>query len=217
MKKRIGSVLLALALCLSLLPATALAEDTGGTGTSVNVKTVEEFKNALNNTDATKIHITGDIRYSDSLNSSKTIYIDNGATLTLSANNATVSGTIVNNGTIQVKSRQKCIWSATTTGTGKLIGGKDPWNYPSTYVDYGCVPEAMLDGCRINIVKDISQSVTAALPDPMQPGDTISVTFSNLIDGVNPADVFKFTWKDGNDFQLYDNAATPTLTKPVVL
>ena len=75
----------------------------------------------------------------------------------------------------------------------------------------------MLDGCRINIVKDISQSVTAALPDPMQTGDTISVTFSNLIDGVNPADVFKFTWKDGNDFQLYDNAATPTLTKPGVL
>lgn len=217
MKKRIGSVLLALALCLSLLPATALAEDTGGTGTSVNVETVEEFKNALNNNDATKIHITRDIRYSDSLNSSKTIYIDNGATLTLSAPNATVSGTIVNNGTIQVKSRQKCIWSATTTGTGKLIGGKDPWNYPSTYVDYGCVPEAMLDGCRINIVKDISQSVTAALPDPMQTGDTISVTFSNLIDGVNPADVFKFTWKDGNDFQLYDNAATPTLTKPGVL
>lgn len=217
MKKRIGSVLLALALCLSLLPATALAEDTGGTGTSVNVETKEEFKNALNNNDATEIHITGDIVYSDSLNSRKTIYIDNGATLTLSANNATVSGTIVNNGTIQVKSRQKCIWSATTTGTGKLIGGKDPWNYPSTYVDYGCVPEAMLDGCRINIVKDISQSVTAALPDPMQTGDTISVTFSNLIDGVNPADVFKFTWKDGNDFQLYDNAATPTLTKPGVL
>lgn len=217
MKKRIGSVLLALALCLSLLPATALAADTGGTGTSVNVETKEEFKNALNNNDATEIHITGDIVYSDSLNSRKTIYIDNGATLTLSANNATVSGTIVNNGTIQVKSRQKCIWSATTTGTGKLIGGKDPWNYPSTYVDYGCVPEAMLDGCRINIVKDISQSVTAALPDPMQTGDTISVTFSNLIDGVNPADVFKFTWKDGNDFQLYDNAATPTLTKPGVL
>lgn len=105
MKKRIGSVLLALALCLSLLPATALAEDTGGTGTSVNVKTVEEFKNALNNNDATKIHITGDIRYSDSLNSSKTIYIDNGATLTLSAPNATVSGTIVNNGTIKVTSK----------------------------------------------------------------------------------------------------------------
>ena len=33
MKKRIGSVLLALALCLSLLPATALAEGEGGTTT----------------------------------------------------------------------------------------------------------------------------------------------------------------------------------------
>lgn len=82
---------------------------------------------------------------------------------------------------------------------------------------YGCVPETMLDGCRINIVKDISQAVTAALPDTMQTGDTINVTFSNLIDGVNPADVFKFTWKDGSDFPLYDNAATPTLTKPGVL
>ena len=32
MKKRIGSVLLALALCLSLLPATALAEDSAWDG-----------------------------------------------------------------------------------------------------------------------------------------------------------------------------------------
>lgn len=71
----------------------------------------------------------------------------------------------------------------------------------------------MLDGCRINIVKDISQAVTAALPDTMQTGDTINVTFSNLIDGVNPADVFKFTWKNSSDFPLYDNAATPTLTE----
>ena len=217
MKKRIVSAVMALILCLTLLPATVLADDTGTASSVVEVSTMENLNAALSNANVTEIHITGDIVYSDSLNSRKTIYIDNGATLTLSANTATVSGTIVNNGTIQVKSRQKCIWSATTTGTGKLIGGKDPWNYPSTYVDYGCVPEAMLDGCRINIVKDISQSVTAALPDPMQTGDTISVTFSNLIDGVNPADIFKFTWKDGNDFQLYDNAATPTLTKPGVL
>lgn len=218
MKKRIGSVLLALALCLSLLPATALAEDTGGTGTSVNVETVEEFKNALNNNDATKIHITRDIRYSDSLNSSKTIYIDNGATLTLSANNATVSGTIVNNGTIQVKSNN-CFWTATTSGTGKLIGGKDRFGYDSTYVDYGCIPETMLENsnCRINIVKDISQPVTATLPDTMQTGDTISVTFSNLIDGVNANDVFNFKWKDGSSFTIYDGQATPTLTETGVL
>lgn len=213
MKKRIGSVLLALALCLSLLPATALAADTGGTGTSVNVETKEEFKNALNNNDATEIHITGDIKYFDSLNSSKTIYIDNGATLTLSAPNATVSGTIVNNGTIKVTSKRRCLWKATTTGTGKLVGGTDSWGDPSTYVDYGCVPETMLDGCRINIVKNISQSVTAALPDPMQTGDTIKVTFSNLIESVDPAKVFNFVWKNGSSSIIYDGQATPTLTQ----
>ena len=215
MKKRIGSVLLALALCLSLLPATALAEDTGGTGTSVNVKTVEEFKNALNNNDATKIHITGDIRYSDSLNSSKTIYIDNGATLTLSAPNATVSGTIVNNGTIKVTSKRRCLWKATTTGTGKLVGGTDSWNSPSTYVDYGCVPDTMLEGsnCLINIVKDITKAPVASLPTSMQTGNTINVTVSNLIDHVDLSKVFNFKWMDGSSFEIYNNATTPTLTK----
>ena len=218
MKKRIGSVLLALALCLSLLPTAALADEADSGTISVNVTTDQEFKEALANNGATEIHITGNITYWGSLDSSKKIYIDSGATLTLSANNATVSGTIVNNGTVKVDSK-KCFWKAQTTGSGKLIGGTDPWNNPSTYVDYGCVPEAMLEGsnCRINIVKDISQSVIAKLPDKMQTGDTISVTFGNLIDGVNPADVFKFTWKDGSDFQIYDNATTPTLTQSGVL
>ena len=76
MKKRIGSVLLALALCLSLLPATALAEgegdtesDTttpsvampaysGGIGTKDNpwlissVKDLQTLANTINNGDA---------------------------------------------------------------------------------------------------------------------------------------------------------------------
>ena len=72
----------------------------------------------------------------------------------------------------------------------------------------------MLENCRINIVKDISKPVTATLPDTMQTGDTISVTFSNLIDGVDPTRVFTYVWKDGSSFTIYDNAATPTLTKP---
>lgn len=42
MKKRIGSVLLALALCLSLLPATALAEGEGSTGTPGSVAQIPE-------------------------------------------------------------------------------------------------------------------------------------------------------------------------------
>lgn len=216
MKKRIGSVLLALALCLSLLPATALAEDTGGTGTSVNVETVEEFKNALNNNNATKIHITRDIRYSDSLNSSKTIYIDNGATLTLSAPNATVSGTIVNNGTVKVTSA-KCFWKAQTTGSGTLIG-REMFGSPTTYVDYGCVSDTVtLQTCLVNIVADTTQTPVASLPTSMKTGDTIQVTVSNLIDGVNANDVFKFTWKDGSSFTIYDGQATPTLTQSGVL
>ena len=218
MKKRIGSVLLALALCLSLLPATALAEGEGSEASSVSVATAADFEGALNNTNITKIYIISDITYSKSLDSSKTVYIDAGATLTLSAYNATVSGTIVNNGTVKVTSRNRCLWKAQTTGSGKLNGGTDSFNSKSTYVDYGCVSDTVtLENCLINIVKDISQPVTATLPDPMQTGDTISVTFGNLIDGVNPADVFKFTWKDGSDFQIYDNAATPTLTQSGVL
>ena len=211
MKKRVLSILMMLCLALTLLPVSVWAADS-----VAEVSTQEDLNAALSNASVTEIHIIADMTYNDSLNATKPVQVDQGVTLTLNNYQTTVSGTIINNGIIQVNS-QKCSWTATTTGTGKLIGGMDQWNTPSTYVDYGCVPEAMLDGCRINIVKDISQAVTATLPDTMQTGDTISVTFSNLIGDVNPADVFKFTWKDGSDFPLYDNAATPTLTKPGVL
>lgn len=215
MKKRIGSVLLALALCLSLLPTAALADEADSGTISVNVTTDQEFKEALANNGATEIHITGNITYWGSLDSSKKIYIDSGATLTLSAYNATVSGTIVNNGTIKVTSKRRCLWKATTTGTGKLVGGTDSWNSPSTYVDYGCVPDTMLEGsnCLINIVKDITQTPVASLPTSMQTGDTINVTVRNLIDNVELSKVFNFTWRDGSSFEIYNNAVAPTLTK----
>lgn len=219
MKKRIGSVLLALALCLSLLPATALAVDNTTASSVAKVTTKEDLNAALSNASVTEIYIIADMTYNDSLVASKPVQVNNGVKLTLNDYDTTVSGTIINNGTIQVTSRWKCLWKAETSGSGKLYGVKDGFGNCTTYIDYGCVPETMLgdSNYRINIVKDVSQPVTATLPDNMQTGDTISVTFSNLIDGVNPADVFKFTWKDGNDFQLYDNAATPTLTKPGVL
>lgn len=51
----------------------------------------------------------------------------------------------------------------------------------------------------------------------MQTGDTINVTFSNLIESVDPAKVFNFVWKDGSSFTIYDGQATPTLTKPGAL
>lgn len=181
-----------------------------------NVNSKEELNDALNNESVTEIHITADMPYNDPLNATKPVQVDAGVTLTLKGYNQTVSGTIVNNGTIQVTSN-KCSWTAMTTGTGKLIGGKDNFGNYSTYVDYDCVPEAMLENCPINIVKDISQPVTATLPDTMQTGDTINVTFSNLIESVDPAKVFNFVWKDGSSFTIYDGQATPTLTKPGAL
>lgn len=212
MKKQIGSVLLALALCLSLLPATALAA--GGTTNNVaEVSTKAELNAALSNVSVTEIHIIADMTYNDPLVASKPVQVNEDVTLTLNDYDTTVSGTIINNGTIRVKSGWKCLWKAETSGSGKLIGGTDSWGDPSTYVDYGCVPETMLDGCRINIVKNISQSVTAALPDPMQTGDTIKVTFSNLIESVDPAKVFNFVWKNGSSSIIYDGQATPTLTQ----
>ena len=213
MKKRIGSVLLALALCLSLLPATALAEDNITASSVAEVTTKEDLNAALSNVSVTEIHIIADMTYNDPLVASKPVQVNNGVKLTLNDYDTTVSGTIINNGTIQVTSRWKCLWKAKTSGSGKLIGGTDSWGDPSTYVDYGCVPETMLDGCRINIVKNISQSVTAALPDPMQTGDTIKVTFSNLIESVDPAKVFNFVWKNGSSSIIYDGQATPTLTQ----
>jgi|GEM_PF-359951 len=216
MKKRIVSAVMALALCLTLLPMSALAENTGTTSNVADVSTEAELNAALSNANVAEIYIIADMTYNDSLNATKPVQVNAGVTLTLDKYETTVCGTIINNGTIQVKSN-KCLWTATTSGTGKLIGGKDRFDYDSTYVDYGCVPETMLDGCRINIVKDISQSVTAALPDTMQTGDTISVTFSNLIESVDPAKVFNFVWKDGSSFTIYDGQATPTLTQSGVL
>ena len=187
-----------------------------GTVSTKEVSTKEELNAALSDASVTEIHIIADMTYNGSLNATKPVQVDAGVTLTLKGYNQTVSGTIVNNGTIQVTSN-KCSWTAMTTGTGKLIGGKDNFGNYSTYVDYGCVQESMLENCPINIVKDISQPVTATLPDTMQTGDTISVTFSNLIDGVDPTRVFTYVWKDGSSFTIYDGHPTPTLTETGVL
>lgn len=212
MKKRVLSILMMLCLALTLLPVSVWAADS-----VAEVSTKEELNAALSNASVTEIHIIADMTYNDPLNAIKPVQVNEGVTLTISAYDTTVSGTIVNNGTVKVTSKWVCLWKAQTAGTGKLIGGTNSWGDPSTYVDYGCVPETMLDGCRINIVKDISQAVTAALPDTMQTGDTINVTFSNLIESVDPAKVFNFVWKDGSSFTIYDGQATPTLTKPGAL
>ena len=210
MKKRLLSILITLCMVLVFWPVTAFAE-----GGIKEVNTEKGFKAALNDAGVAEIHIIGDFKYNDSLESDKTIQINEGVTLTLGGYKTTVSGTIINNGTITVTSSDQCVWTAQTSGTGKLVATNKMWGEYQTYVDYGCVPDAMLEGsnCRINIVKNLSVRPTVSLPDNMHVGDTITPAVTNLIDGVDLTQVFKFTWKDGNSNQIYNGAASPILTK----
>ena len=115
--------------------------------------------------------LSEDMTVTDSLNASKLIEVEPGVTLTIGGNQTTVSGTIVNNGTIKVTSRSQCIWKATTSGNGKLVAANvRSGDEYQTYVDYGCVPEAMMENCQINIVKDLSVRPTVSLPENMQVG-----------------------------------------------
>lgn len=240
MKKRIASIALSLAMCLTLLPTAAYAEDVSEGGAfdsqpstvggaavytnedtvddtsadKVNVRTKDELKAALANNDVNIIYITDSFKYTDSIaTGEKTLVVNEGVTLETTASQ--ISGTIVNNGTIKITGSGQCIWTAQTTGTGKIVADNQKWGEYQTYVDYGCVPDAMLEGsnCRINIVKDVSIQPTVSLPSDMKVGDTITPTVTNLIDGVDISKVFQYKWKDGNSNQIYDGAAKPTLTK----
>ena len=170
------------------------------------------MQTALADDSVTEIHVIQDMAFTDSIDSSKVIEVEPDVTLTVGGYQTTVSGTIVNNGTIRVTSSGKCTWKAVTSGSGKLVAANVKWGEYQTYVDYGCVPEAMMENCQINIVKDLSVRPTVSLPENMQVGDTIAPTVTNLIDGVDIANVFKYTWKNGNSSQVYNGAATPTLT-----
>ena len=176
------------------------------------VTTEKEMKTALADDSVTEIHVTKDMSFTDSLDSNKVIVVEPDVTLTVGGYQTTVSGTIVNNGTIRVTSSSKCTWKAATSGSGKLVAANIRWGEYQTYVDYGCVPESMMENCRINIVKDVSVQPTVSLPETMQVGDTITPTVTNLIDSVDIAKVFKYTWKNGNSSQVYNGAANPTLT-----
>lgn len=180
----------------------------------VNVSTKDELKAALANNDVNIIYITDSFKYTDSIaTGEKTLVVNEGVTLETTASQ--ISGTIVNNGTIKITGSGQCIWTAQTTGTGKIVADNQKWGEYQTYVDYGCVPDAMLEGsnCRINIVKDVSIQPTVSLPSDMKVGYTITPTVTNLIDGVEISKVFQYKWKDGNSNQIYDGAAKPTLTK----
>lgn len=239
MKKRIASIALSLAMCLTLLPTAAYADDVSEGGAfdsqsstvngaavytnedtvddtsadKVNVRTKDELKAALANNDVNIIYITDSFKYTDSIaTGEKTLVVNEGVTLETTASQ--ISGTIVNNGTIKITGSGQCIWTAQTTGTGKIVANNQKWGEYQTYVDYGCVPDAMLEGsnCRINIVKDVSIQPTVSLPSDMKVGDTITPTFTNIVNGVDLENAFKFKWEN-NGNTVYNGAVSPTLTK----
>ena len=85
MKKRIVSAVMALILCLTLLPATVLADDTGTASSVAEVSTMEDLNAALSNESVAEIHIIADMTYNDPLVASKPVRVNEGVTLTLSA------------------------------------------------------------------------------------------------------------------------------------
>lgn len=183
---------------------------------NVNVSTKDELEAALANNDVNIIYITDSFKYTDSIaTGEKTLVVNEDVTLTIGGSKTKITGKFENNGTITITSSFECIWKAQTTGTGKIVADNQKWGEYQTYVDYGCVPDAMLEGsnCRINIVKDVSIQPTVSLPSDMKVGYTITPTVTNLIDGVEISKVFQYKWKDGNSNQIYDGAAKPTLTK----
>ena len=157
--------------------------------------------------------VKNSFKYTDSIaTGEKTLVVNEGVTLETTASQ--ISGTIVNNGTIKITGSGQCIWTAQTTGTGKIVADNQKWGEYQTYVDYGCVPDAMLEGsnCRINIVKDVSIQPTVSLPSDMKVGDTITPTFTNIVNGVDLENAFKFKWEN-NGNTVYNGAVSPTLTK----
>ena len=171
------------------------------------------MKAALANNDVNIIYITDSFKYTDSIaTGEKTLVVNEGVTLETTASQ--ISGSIVNNGTIKITGSGQCIWTAQTTGTGKIVADNQKWGEYQTYVDYGCVPDAMLEGsnCRINIVKDVSIQPTVSLPSDMKVGDTITPTFTNIVNGVDLENAFKFKWEN-NGNTVYNGAVSPTLTK----
>lgn len=241
MKKRIASIALSLAMCLTLLPTAAYAEDVSEGGAfdsqpstgngaavytsedtvddtsadNVNVSTKDELKAALANNDVNIIYITDSFKYTDSIDTGeKTLVVNEDVTLTIGGYKTKITGKFENNGTITITSSYECIWKAQTTGEGKIVADNQKWGEYQTYVDYGCVPDAMLEGsnCRINIVKDVSIQPTVSLPSDMKVGDTITPTFTNIVNGVDLENAFKFKWEN-NGNTVYNGAVSPTLTK----
>lgn len=179
----------------------------------VNVRTKDELKAALANNDVNIIYITDSFKYTDSIaTGEKTLVVNEDVTLTIGGSKTKITGKFENNGTITITSSFECIWKAQTTGEGKIVAKNEKWGEYQTYVDYGCVPEENLENCQINIVKDVSIQPTVSLPSDMKVGDTITPTFTNIVNGVDLENAFKFKWEN-NGNTVYNGAVSPALTK----
>lgn len=119
MKKRLTSTLLALALCLSLLPTAALAEGETPTQTVTEVDTQDKLVAAVQNDGEVKL--TGNIELTNKVTISKTVTLDlNGNTLASNSNNYAIE---INDGgnltiTDSDSSNGGTIANVTTTGGG---------------------------------------------------------------------------------------------------
>ena len=207
-----------------------------------NVTSEKELKAALANDAIDTINITKNFTYAGSLETNKKIVVKRDITFKWSAayqyifktdlleieedgkfnisassfmSQAIVEGRVTNNGNIEVTTgtNGECLWGASADGKGTFS------STVNTYISYGTVPNAMLKGqtagsnYKINVVKDLSELPTVSLPKNMIVGDTIKVTVTNLIDGVNLGDAFTFKWTNGSSFERYGGAAEPTLTE----
>ena len=207
-KKRTLSLLLSMIVCIAMMPVAVFA-DVG----VQNVTSADELEAALNDDAVTEINVTKNFAYNREINTVKTINVLEGVDLSLSSYNGTVTGTFVINGTVAITGGSKWYWKASTSGSGMLVGNKDAFNNIATFVDYGCYSGVNLENCRINIVKDITQTPVISFPAAPKTGDTLNISVSNLIDGVDLAEVFKFDWKDGSGFSMYDISPAPVLTE----
>ena len=195
-------------ICIAMMPVAVFA-DVG----VQNVTSADELEAALNDDDVTEINVTKNFAYNREINTVKTINVLKDVELSLSSYNGTVTGTFVINGTVAITGGSKWYWKASTSGSGMLVGNKDTFNDIATFVDYGCCRGVILENCKINIVKDITEEPGISFPPDLKTGDTLNISVSNLIEGVNLAEVFKFTWKDGSSFEKYDNSSNPVLTE----
>ena len=139
------------------------------------------------------------------------LIISDGATLKVVATSvswpAHVYGTVENNGSIlmtkQTDNGGSIYWHAKTTGTG--ICSTETCN-KTVCIDYGAIPSEMFNASstnyKINIIKDTSKKATFTMKEAdLIPGNAITATIDNLVDGINLDEVFKFQWK-GNSSTL---------------